>query len=60
MRIRPCARAACISPRAFVYDERMSEIRIALQESGLERAFILIGTAHISKWGAWRVCVYIS
>ncbi|MDR1072356.1 MAG: TraB/GumN family protein [Treponema sp.] len=27
----------------------MSEIRIALQEAGLEREFILIGTAHISK-----------
>ncbi|MDR0707592.1 MAG: TraB/GumN family protein [Treponema sp.] len=27
----------------------MSEIRITLQEAGLEREFILIGTAHISK-----------
>jgi pheromone shutdown-related protein TraB len=32
-----------------VYDERMSEARIILQEAGLEREFILIGTAHISE-----------
>jgi pheromone shutdown-related protein TraB len=34
---------------AFVYDDVMSETRINLQDAGVERTFILIGTAHISK-----------